>query len=101
MINRPVNFVGFARADKTRDQNVFSDVYRRDKNDDDEKNLPAYTHRRVAFISDNIADQNVIDQALQTRDGIRQHRRRGDFPDGATKRTFDNRAVVFMRFFLR
>ena len=95
LINRPIDFINFARARKTRDKNAHSRKDRRNKHDHDEKNLPTHADRRIAFKTDDISDDDVINQSLQTAENIRQHRRRGDFPNRTTERTFDDRTIIF------
>ena len=64
-----------------------------DEDDDDDEDLPRDADRRVACEADEVADQDVIDDALQPADDVREHRRPRDLPDGRTQRPFDDRAV--------
>jgi hypothetical protein len=43
-----------------------------------------------------VADHRVVDDALQARDDVLQHRRPGETPNGGAEGAFDYRAVEFL-----
>ena len=69
---------------------------RADEDDDDEDDLPADADGRVGGVADEMADHRVVDDALQPRDDVLQHRRPRQPPDGWTDGTLDNRSVEFL-----
>ena len=53
--------------------------------------------RGVAGEADEVADQHVVDDALQAADDVGQHGGPGDLPDRGPQRAFDDGAVVAPR----
>ncbi len=53
-----------------------------------------YTNRRVRFVSNQMSNQNVIDNALNAADDVGQHGRPRQLPHRRRQRPLDNRAVV-------
>ena len=93
LVDGAVDLVVIVRAGEARDEHAHAGEQRADEDDDDEEDLPAHADRGVAGVADVVADQRVIDDALQAADGVLQHRRPGDLPDGRRDRPFDDRAI--------
>jgi hypothetical protein len=59
----------------------------------DQKNLPADTDGRIRGVAEQVADEDVIDHALQTGDDVLQHGRPRELPNGGTDGAFDEGAI--------
>ena len=81
LIDGAIDLLRVARAGEARDEHAHAGEQRRDEDDDDEDDLPADADGRVAGEPDEMADQHVIDDALQPADDIGEHRRPRDLPD--------------------
>ena len=89
-----IDLVGTVGADEAGDEHAHAGVERADEDDDDENDLPADADGGVGGEADEVSDQRVIDDALETTDHVLQHGRPGDLPDGVRDRTVDQTAVV-------
>ena len=78
---------------KPRDEHAHPREQRADEDDDDEEDLPADADGGVASEADVVTDHRVIDDALQSADGVLQNRRPRDLPDGGRDRAFDDGAI--------
>jgi hypothetical protein len=65
-----------------------------DKDDHDQKDLPANADRRVAAKADDVADNDMIHDALKPADHVGQHRGPCQFPNGAAQGALDDRTIV-------
>ena len=93
LIDDAIDLVRSVGAGEARDEHAHAAEHGVREDDDDDHDLPADPDGGVGGIADEVADHRVVDDPLQARDGVLQHRRPGDFPDGRANRTFDQGAV--------
>ena len=93
LLDGAVDLVDIAGADIARHQHGLAGEERRDEDDDDEEDLPADADGGVAGVADQVADQDVIDHALQPGDHVLQHGRPRQLPNGGADGAFDERPI--------
>ena len=93
LVNGPIDTFVIVRPGETRDQHTHTGEERADEDDDNEKDLPADADRRITGEADEVADQRVIDDALEPADGVLEHGRPRDLPHGAADGTLDDRSI--------
>ena len=72
LVDGAVHLVVIVRAGGARHQHAHAGEQRADEDDDDKKDLPAHADGGVAGEPDVMADERVIDDPLQTADGVLQ-----------------------------
>ena len=93
LVDRAVDAIFVVGAGEARDEHAHAGEQRADEDDDDEENLPADADGRIAGVADVVADQRVIDDALEAADRVLQDRRPGELPDRRHDRPIDDRAI--------
>ena len=93
LVDGAIDLLRLVRAGEARHEHAHAGEQRRDEDDDDEEDLPADADGGVAGEADVVADHRVIDDALQPADGVLQHRRPRQLPDGGRDRAFDERTI--------
>jgi hypothetical protein len=96
LIDNLVDLGGFVRAGKARHQHGHAGEERADEDDDDEDDLPADADGGIGGVADEMADHRVVDDALQSRNDVLQHRRPRQLPDGLADGTLNNGSVEFL-----
>jgi hypothetical protein len=93
LIDDAVDLLGLVGAGETGHEHGHPGEQGTDEDDDDEDDLPADADGGIAGVADEVADHRVVDDALQPRDDVLQHRRPRDAPDGRTDGAFDDGAI--------
>ena len=83
LVNGAVDLVVTRRAGETRDQHAHAGESDEMKTITTMKDLPADADRGVAGETDEVADQNVVDDPLEPADQF-EHRRPRDLPNRGT-----------------
>ena len=96
LVDDAIDLLGFVRAREPGDEHRHAREQRADEDDDDDDDLPADADGGVRGVADEMADHHVVDDALQPGDGVLEHRRPREPPDGGNEGPFDDRAVELL-----
>ena len=94
LVHGAVDLVFVAGAGKPRDEHAHAREERVDEDNDDDEDLPRHADRRVAGVAHEVADQGVVDDALQPAEHVGEHGRPRELPDHGAERPLDDGPVV-------
>ena len=97
LVDDAVDLVVIAGAGEARHQHRLAGEERGHEHDHDQEDLPGDADAGVGGVAEHVADQRVIDHALQPGDQVLQHRRPGQPPDSRGEGTFDEGTIELLR----
>ncbi len=97
LIDDAVDLVWLIRPHEAGHEHGHPGEERAQEDDHDEDDLPTDADRRVGRVAHEVPDHRVVDDPLQARDDVLEHRRPREFPDHVPDGTLDNRAIELPR----
>ena len=97
LVHGAVDLVGVSRTGEAGHQHTHAREQRVDEDDDDDDELPRHADGGVAGVTHQVANEDVIHDALEAAEDVGEHGGPGELPDRPAQRPLDDGAVVALR----